>query len=453
MALTQKKHAKLVTRVIFLSVMFGFIITAHAQEVSKINSFLNYPQSNSLVLYGFGNNPSEMSRLNQFMNFLLQDSTSARKSNILITGYSSPDGPLKDNEHLANERVINLKAYLDQAFNLSSKTTVTTNIIAEDWEGLQRQLSSVDYPYNKQIGKIITKNSDLDKREKKIKSLFRGHVYRDLCNNHFPLLRRVEITVEKTSKDSISVDSIPLNNKIKHDLSPVTFPAVKSEDDVDGQLIRSERQSRMYQNDWTRRRHDQMSSQDARYSYSMFRQPRDFFPKMALKTNLLALAGFNPDFKYTTFIPNACIEFYLKKKWSLELSMAYSNWSYKNNERFQGISAYTIEPRYWLKNNGEFNKFFIGTYLQFGDYNLQEHHDILASEGNRTGKYQSAGLSVGYLQPIFNRIAAEISFRVGYRHSNVKEYRRDEDLNIYKYSHNQNDFDITGSRLNIMYRF
>lgn len=447
MVLKQHSRERKILKGLLLSTFLYFAVSLQAQEMSKINSSLNYPLSNSLILYGFGNNPSEMERLNHFMNNLLNDSTSNGKCSIEITGYSSPDGPFKENEHLANERVINLKTYLDKVFNLSSRVNLTTQIIAEDWDGLQRQLLSVDYPHNKEISKILDKISNPDKRERKMKSLFHGRVYRDLCNNFFPLLRRVEISVNRTLEDSVSV-----NNKLQ-DLSPAILPDKESEDGTDGKLMRIERQSRMYQNDWTRRRHDQVYSHEARYSYSIFRQPRDFFPKMALKTNLLALVGVNPDLKYTTFIPNICAEFYFKKKWSVELSMAYSNWAYKNNERFQGISAYTVEPRYWFRDNGEFNRFFIGTYLQIGDYNLQKHHNTLSTEGNRTGRYHSEGFSIGYLQPIFNRVSAEVSVRMGYRHSKVKEYRRDENLNLYKYSHNQDDFDVTGSRINIMYRF
>lgn len=445
MTLKQKLRRKKILSCVLLSTFFGLMSSVQAQEITQLNGLLNYPLSNSLVLHGFGNNPSEMDRLNVFMNRLLNDST-IQISNIQITGYSSPDGPYKDNEQLARERAINLKEYLDKAFSLSTRDTIMMNFIAEDWEGLQRQLSTVDYPYNKNIFKIINGVSDSEKREKKIKRLWHGRVYRDLCYNYFPLLRRVEVNVKYTQNDTIAV-------KLKKQGSYSVSQPAEQEEKPEELLIRTQRQSRMYQNDWTRNHREQMYSQDARYSYSLFHQPSDFFPRIAVKTNLLAFAGINSDFSYTTFIPNLGVEIYFKKKWSVELSMAYSNWPYRSDKRFQGISAYTLEPRYWLKSDGTFKGFFAGMYVQLGDYNLQEHHDLLATEGNRTGNYHSEGISLGYFQPIFNRLSAEVSIRIGYRHSKVKEYRRDVDLNQYKYSHNQDEFDITGSRLNLVYRF
>ena len=51
-----------------------------------------------------------------------------------ITGYSSPDGPLKFNEALAAKRAGDFKAYVDRKYDFSKKYKVTVNSVAEDWE-------------------------------------------------------------------------------------------------------------------------------------------------------------------------------------------------------------------------------------------------------------------------------------------------------------------------------
>ncbi|WP_321331007.1 DUF3575 domain-containing protein [uncultured Bacteroides sp.] len=428
---------------------FSFSITnVRAQETTQLNGLLNYPLSNSLVLHGFGNNPSEMDRLNLFMNRMLGDST-ITISDIQITGYSSPDGPFADNKQLACERVIHLKEYLDRIFNLSVRDTLSLHFVPEDWDGLQRQLAAADYPQSKEIVRIIDSTADSEKREQKIKKLHHGRVYRDLCNSYFPLLRRVEINVKYIRSDVATSPSYDGE-------TPAPQTAENGPVDIDNSpesYIIAQRQTNWYSNEQTRRHREQVYSQEARYSYTLFHQPADFFPQIAVKTNLLALAGVNSDLSYTTCIPNLSIEAYFKKRWSAELSMAYSNWSYRHNTRFQGLSAYTLEIRYWLKGNKQFEGFFAGVYAQSGDYNLQKHHNVLSLDGNRTGRYHSEGFSLGYLQPLYNRLSAEVSIRIGYRHANVKEYKRDADLNQYKDSQNEDKADITGSRLNIVYRF
>ena len=85
------------------------------------------------------------------------------------------------------------------------------------------------------------------------------------------------------------------------------------------------------------------------------KESRKLRPIFALKTNLVAWAGFVPSgaasFNMTTFMPNLEGELYLGKRFSLSGSGLYSNWAYDGGKKFWGLSAYSLEPRIWIKGD------------------------------------------------------------------------------------------------------
>ena len=172
----------------------------------------------------------------------------------------------------------------------------------------------------------------------------------------------------------------------------------------------------------------------------------EFTPVVAIGTNLLQWAGFRPDFTHTTFVPNISLEYYFLKQWSIKGVFAYCNWSYNDDECFQGISSYSLEPRFWLSNN-TFHGFFLGIYGQFGDYNNRK-------SGNcHTGRYHSEGISVGYLLPLYRGLAVELSVRGGHRYSTVNRYNVGEECNNLCGRYTKREYTVTGSNLSLIYRF
>jgi len=444
--ITCAKKLTITTSILFFSCYFQ---TIQAQNAQQINGTLNYPLSNPNILNNFGYNPYELNRLDCFFNKLINDTT-IFINKLHINSYSSPDGLYEHNDKLSKQRLYNLNKYINEKFNIESKVrNISLTHVAEDWDGLQKQLEAINYPYLKLIRNIISSEPNFDKRENKIKKIKHGKAYRDLCNSIFPTLRRVEINIEYTSQDTLQKQaSLALPYSLENQENDSEENKINQND-----LIQQQREFLMYNDNSRKRRRELLNSQKARYSYFLFNQPQDLYPKLSVKTNILALAGLNPNLEYTTPIPNIAIEAYFLRNYSLELSFAYSNWAYNNNKKFQGISAYTIEPRYWLIKDNKYKGLFIGIYAQFGDYNTQKYHDIVSSEGNKTGKYHSEGLSVGYLQPIYGPFAAELNFKFGYVHSKVNEYKQDSNYNLFLYSHNKDRFDITGTCINLMYRF
>ncbi|MDE5906173.1 MAG: DUF3575 domain-containing protein, partial [Alistipes sp.] len=189
------------------------------------------------------------------------------------------------------------------------------------------------------------------------------------------------------------------------------------------------------------------------------KESRKLRPIFALKTNLVAWAGITPEFKMTTFMPNLEGELYFGKRWSLSGSGLYSNWAYDSGRKFWGFSAYSLEPRIWIKGNRLFRGVYFGLYGEMGDFNKQEGRvEGEQTDTNVTGDYWSAGISAGYMLPLSKHWCLELSVRGGYRSASYDKYTRAfEENGIFNYNDNlsgkKNEFALTGVRLNVVYRF
>ncbi|MDE6374534.1 MAG: DUF3575 domain-containing protein, partial [Alistipes sp.] len=162
-----------------------------------------------------------------------------------------------------------------------------------------------------------------------------------------------------------------------------------------------------------------------------------------------------------TFMPSLEGELYFGKRWSLSGSGLYSNWAYDSGRKFWGFSAYSLEPRIWIKGNRLFRGVYFGLYGEMGDFNKQEDRTEIENPTatNVTGDYWSAGLSVGYMLPLSRHWCLELSVRGGYRSASYDKYTREfngDQLFNYKeatLSGKKNEFALTGVRLNVVYRF
>ena len=183
-------------------------------------------------------------------------------------------------------------------------------------------------------------------------------------------------------------------------------------------------------------------------------EERKLYPLAGVKTNLLAWTGLLPDFKTAAFMPNLEAEFYFAGRWSVSASALYADWEYGGGKQFWGISSYSMEPRFWFRDDGLFRGFFVGVYGEAGDFNDQkDRRDDAATATNYTGTFWSAGVSAGYLLPLSRHWGLELSLRVGYRGAKYDVYDRELPYLYYNYSDKENKFTLTGLRLNVVYRF
>ncbi len=460
-------------------------------EGSKsLSCYLNYPQGSAKIIPDFENNSSELRKLDDFIRQVFRDSLIYVDS-IRLSGYCSIEGSYGVNERLAKTRVMGFKNYLDNEYDLSQRYPIRVNWVAEDWDELLKLVEDSDMPKRDEVIYLIENVGVFQGREKRLMDLDNGVPYRYMSKHFFPGLRRVEITVNYDLRRI-------LEEKLHTKLSQEEFEAALAKEREEAlaeerrlaELARmeesarleAERQAREAERlealriaqeeariqaeraaaEQARLEAAKRAEEEAEEARRKKKESRKLRPIFALKTNLVAWAGFVPSgaasFNMTTFMPNLEGELYLGKRFSLSGSGLYSNWAYDGGKKFWGLSAYSLEPRIWIKGDRLFRGVYFGVYGEFGDFNKQEgREEGVNTSSNFTGDYWHAGISVGYMLPLGKHWCAELSLRGGYRSASYNKYTRTfETDGIYNYDDEagkKNEFGLTGVRLNIVYRF
>lgn len=181
-------------------------------------------------------------------------------------------------------------------------------------------------------------------------------------------------------------------------------------------------------------------------------QNKEFHPiKFSVKSNLLYWVGITPETEYHEVLPNAEVEWYLGKRWSLNIDGTYT-YAKKSvvDKEIWGLSSIALEPRFWLKGNRRFTGFYAGVYGLTGDFDVKLGS---ISPHGYTGTFNEGDVSLGYLLPLSSRLGVEAGVRFGYRMVDCDTYKYVDPNHYYKQSSfTQNDFKVTGIRLLVTYR-
>ena len=129
-------------------------------------------------------NSRELGDLDDFVGNLMKD-TLMRVKSVEITGYSSPDGPLKFNETLARNRAQDFKNYVDRKYGFSNKYDVTVNAVAEDWEMCRSLVAKSEVPDKQSVLDILDGSRSPDAKELALKKMPSAFWCPSLT--HFPL--------------------------------------------------------------------------------------------------------------------------------------------------------------------------------------------------------------------------------------------------------------------------
>lgn len=346
-----------------------------------------------------------------------------------LDAYSSPDGITVANKRLSENRAKRLLEYIRSQVDFpESLLTVQSHGI--DWAGLESQVAAQDIPYKDEVLDVLRNtpewifdenNHVIDGRKHRLGMLRGGVPYNYLMEHVFPSLRRSCVTLSYT----VGQTETPQPQQSIGE-SAAEQPTAEPE---------QPRQA--------------VVAQPEPAPVSPVREKREFRPLLAVKTNLLYWAGVMPDFKHYTFVPNLEIEYFFKKRWSLSATGDYMKRSYGNG-CFYGISAWSVEPRWWFRGDGCFRWFYLGAYGQVGDYDVQNSRTAL---DGTTGKLWGAGLSVGAAIPFSDRFGLEVGIRGGYRHAGMKEYVHEAPDYFLERKGTDNHWGVIGIKASLYYRF
>ena len=122
------------------------------------------------------------------------DQKSLTLDNVEVSAYASPDGALKFNTGLAENRKGSAQQYVNgQLKKTKLNTNVDAKYTAEDWDGFQELVAASNIQDKEVILRVLSMYKDPEEREQQIKNL--SVAFRELANEVLPELRRARLTV------------------------------------------------------------------------------------------------------------------------------------------------------------------------------------------------------------------------------------------------------------------
>ena len=126
---------------------------------------------------------------------LVKNADEAPNQNVAIeiSAYASPDGGVKLNTGLAENREKNAEKYLNKELKKAKiEANVDAKYTAQDWEGFQELVSKSNLQDKDLILRVLSMYQDPEQRENEIKNI--SSVYKTLADEILPQLRRARLT-------------------------------------------------------------------------------------------------------------------------------------------------------------------------------------------------------------------------------------------------------------------
>ena len=121
------------------------------------------------------------------------DTKNFKLNNIEVSAYASPDGGVKLNTGLAENREKNAEKYLNKQLKKAKiEANVDAKYTAQDWEGFQELVSKSNLQDKDLILRVLSMYQDPEQRENEIKNI--SSVYKTLADEILPQLRRARLT-------------------------------------------------------------------------------------------------------------------------------------------------------------------------------------------------------------------------------------------------------------------
>jgi outer membrane protein OmpA-like peptidoglycan-associated protein len=154
-----------------------------APKMKKESLYVEYPVNKYHVLPCYRQNARELLKLDRFLKGYV--------GIIRVTAYASPEGPYDSNAVLAENRAKYFREYLSKHYKIPA-SDISTQHVAEDWDGLRRQIEESHFAGKAEALRIIDETDILAGRESKLMEL-RGGAFWIQLKPGFRQLRRIEV--------------------------------------------------------------------------------------------------------------------------------------------------------------------------------------------------------------------------------------------------------------------
>ncbi len=380
-----------------------------AQEVKEDSVRIHFRQGYSVLdLDKFGNKAALDSISQRLRNI-----TGSEKYTLLdvaIEGGASPEGSVKINKGLSERRADVLYKYLFGQGVILPDTMGKVLFLGRDWGGLIRLAEDdPNLPYRDETLDLLrgiyrdAKVMPDEEQLRRVRSFKGGAPYQYMYRKFFPELRGSQIRVtyaEQMPKPAPAEDLVPI---VDHHCIPDTV---------------------IYR--------DTVVITETRACFPVF---------AALKTNLLYDAA---------LIPNAGVEIYLGKNWSLSGNWMYAWWHNDDIHWYWRTYGGDLELRWWFGKAARrkpLTGHHLGVYGQLVTYDFE-----LGGTGYLGDRWTyGGGLSYGYSLPIAKRLNLDFSLGLGYLGGQYKEYTPYKDCYMWEATLQRHYFGPTKAEISLVW--
>ena len=183
---------------------------------------------------------SELKTAKEFNKEVAEVNEAANKkiSNIEVSAYASPDGGVKLNTGLAENRESNTTKMLSKDLKKAKvDAPIDSKYTAQDWEGFQELVSKSNIQDKELILRVLSMYQDPEQREQEIKNI--SSVYKTLADEILPQLRRSRLTLnyEIIGKSDDEIASLASSNPKELTLEELLYAATLTNDNGKKEVI------------------------------------------------------------------------------------------------------------------------------------------------------------------------------------------------------------------------
>lgn len=168
------------------------------QRSETYSAHLNYAVGKSELLPNFGNNASELAKVDGIVTELKGDND-LTITDFTISGYASPEGSEQSNMLLSQKRAEAFAAYIEKKYGYPH-SNFKVKWFGEDWKGLREAVAASSLSNREAILQVIDSEPSLDARDAKLKAIDNSVTYKRLLDEFYPPLRRNDYNIAFVSR-------------------------------------------------------------------------------------------------------------------------------------------------------------------------------------------------------------------------------------------------------------
>lgn len=407
--------------IIFALIFFTVCLSAQTKNEVRDSVAIYFKQGKTELLPEYRGNRRSLGRIADSLQTSYSDSV-YKLQRILVVGGASPEGSIKINKWLSEQRAGVLFNYLSRYGSLpdSLKSSV---FLGRDWKGLIKLVENDnEVPFKEETLSLLRRIADNEQHGeeslpsgdnlRRLQQFRGGQPYNYLYKNIFPELRasRLYLWYEKIW-NPIRLAKLP---QILGELSVPLIDTLPAQDTI---------------------------------RLDLPIQSKNFY--MGTRTNLLYDA---------LLVPNVGVEFYIGKGWSFMADWMYGWWNNDKSHYYWRVYGGGVTVRKWFgraSKSKPLSGHHLGAYGNIFTYDFElGGHGYLGGKPGGTlwdKMHYATGIEYGYSLPVAKRLNLDFSIGMGYWNGTYHEYDPIDECYVWQSTKQRNWFGPTKAEISLVW--